>query len=71
MVRHPNHVTVADLAAALRFFALLGFEEGKSVINQGEPFGAYMGARCALRCEPSKSGRRGGHRRRVDGTVVA
>jgi catechol 2,3-dioxygenase-like lactoylglutathione lyase family enzyme len=45
MVRHPDHVTVAvrDPAAALRFFALLGFEEVKSVVIDGEKFADYMG----------------------------
>lgn len=45
MVRNVDHVTVAvrDAAAGLKFFALLGFREDKSVVIQGPPFDAYMG----------------------------
>lgn len=45
MVRHPDHVTVAvrDAPAALRFFALLGFEEVESVVIAGGTFADYMG----------------------------
>ena len=44
-VRNLDHVTVCvtDLAAARRFFALLGLEEDKAVVISGEPFAAYMG----------------------------
>jgi catechol 2,3-dioxygenase-like lactoylglutathione lyase family enzyme len=45
MVRNPDHVTVAvaDAAAAIRFFALLGFHEDHVVaIDGGEP-ARYMG----------------------------
>jgi catechol 2,3-dioxygenase-like lactoylglutathione lyase family enzyme len=45
MVRNPDHVTVAvaDAAAAIRFFALLGFQEDHVVaIDGGEP-ARYMG----------------------------
>lgn len=44
-VKHIDHVTVcvSDLQAAKHFFALLGFEEDKSVVISGEPFAAYMG----------------------------
>jgi catechol 2,3-dioxygenase-like lactoylglutathione lyase family enzyme len=45
MLLNPDHVTVAvrDAPAALHFFALLGFEEVKSVVIQGETFADYMG----------------------------
>jgi len=45
MVSHPDHVTIAvrDAAAGLKFFALLGFREEKSVVIAGSPFDAYMG----------------------------
>jgi catechol 2,3-dioxygenase-like lactoylglutathione lyase family enzyme len=44
-IKHLDHVTVAvsDLAAARRFFGLLGFETDKAVVIAGEPFAAYMG----------------------------
>ena len=45
MLRNPDHVTiaVADAAAAIEFFALLGFrKEHVTVIDGGEP-AAYMG----------------------------
>jgi catechol 2,3-dioxygenase-like lactoylglutathione lyase family enzyme len=44
-VRHFDHVTVVvrDLAAATRFFGLLGFEETASVVIAGERFDRYMG----------------------------
>ncbi len=44
-VRHFDHVTVVvrDVAAATRFFGLLGFEEAASVVIAGEPFDRYMG----------------------------
>lgn len=45
MISHFDHVTlcVSDLEAARRFFALLGFEEDKSVVISGDRFAAYMG----------------------------
>lgn len=45
MVRNIDHVTVAvrDAEAGLRFFALLGFREVKSVVIAGSPFAEYMG----------------------------
>jgi catechol 2,3-dioxygenase-like lactoylglutathione lyase family enzyme len=45
LIKHFDHVTVCvkDLDAARRFFALLGFEEDKSVVISGERFAAYMG----------------------------
>lgn len=45
MITHFDHVTIVvrDLAAAKRFFALLGFEEVKSVVIAGPPFSTYMG----------------------------
>jgi catechol 2,3-dioxygenase-like lactoylglutathione lyase family enzyme len=45
MLKHFDHVTVCvrDLAAAKRFFALLGFEEDKSVVISGKRFADYMG----------------------------
>ena len=44
MVKNVDHVTVAvrDAAAGLKFFALLGFREEKSVVIAGSPFDAYM-----------------------------
>ncbi len=44
MVRNVDHVTVCvrDAAAGLKFFALLGFREEKSVVIAGSPFDAYM-----------------------------
>ena len=45
MIKHFDHVTVCvrDLDAAKRFFALLGFEEDKSVVISGARFASYMG----------------------------
>jgi catechol 2,3-dioxygenase-like lactoylglutathione lyase family enzyme len=45
LIKHFDHVTVCvkDVYAARRFFALLGFEEDKSVVISGERFAAYMG----------------------------
>ncbi|MFO1458583.1 MAG: VOC family protein [Verrucomicrobiota bacterium] len=45
MIQHFDHVTVAvrDLAAATRFFSLLGFRVEKSVVISGPPFDRYMG----------------------------
>jgi catechol 2,3-dioxygenase-like lactoylglutathione lyase family enzyme len=45
MITHFDHVTVCvrDVAAAKRFFGLLGFEEDKSTVISGEPFARYMG----------------------------
>jgi catechol 2,3-dioxygenase-like lactoylglutathione lyase family enzyme len=45
MITHFDHVTlcVRDLEAAQRFFALLGFEEDKSVVISGDRFARYMG----------------------------
>jgi len=45
MIRHFEHVTVVvrDLAAARRFFGLLGFAEDKAVLISGPQFSAYMG----------------------------
>ncbi len=45
MVKHFDHVTIVvrDVDAAKRFFALLGFEEDKSVVIAGPAFAAYMG----------------------------
>ena len=45
MIPHFDHVTlcVRDLEAAQRFFALLGFEEDKSVVISGDRFARYMG----------------------------
>src|SRR3954470_6184869 len=45
MFRNPDHITiaVADAAAAVRFFELLGFHEGHvATIDGGEP-ATYMG----------------------------
>lgn len=44
-ITHFDHVTVcvSDLAAAKRFFGLLGFAEDKSVVISGERFATYMG----------------------------
>ena len=36
-------VCVSDLAAAKRFFVLLGLQEDKAVVISGEPFASYMG----------------------------
>jgi catechol 2,3-dioxygenase-like lactoylglutathione lyase family enzyme len=45
MVKHFDHVTIVvrDVEAAKQFFALLGFEEDKSVVISGPQFAAYMG----------------------------
>ncbi|MEO8605723.1 MAG: VOC family protein [bacterium] len=45
MLKHFDHVTfvVRDPEAAVAFFALLGFEVGKSVVISGEVMGRYMG----------------------------
>jgi catechol 2,3-dioxygenase-like lactoylglutathione lyase family enzyme len=45
MIRHFDHVTVVvrDLAAARRFFGLLGFAEDKAVLISGPRFAQYMG----------------------------
>ncbi len=45
MVRNVDHVTVCvrDASAGLKFFALLGFREQKSVVIGGSPFDSYMG----------------------------
>ncbi|HKT79264.1 MAG TPA: VOC family protein [Vicinamibacterales bacterium] len=45
MVRNPDHVTVAvaDGAAAIRFFALLGFREQHVATIDGGPPARYMG----------------------------
>jgi catechol 2,3-dioxygenase-like lactoylglutathione lyase family enzyme len=45
MLRNFDHVTIAvrDVAAAKRFFGLLGFREEKTVVISGETFARYMG----------------------------
>lgn len=45
MITHFDHVTVVvrDAQAALTFFALLGFEECKSIVISGPTMAAYMG----------------------------
>jgi catechol 2,3-dioxygenase-like lactoylglutathione lyase family enzyme len=45
MVRHFDHVTIVvnDVAAAKRFFGLLGFSEAASVVIRGKQFSDYMG----------------------------
>jgi catechol 2,3-dioxygenase-like lactoylglutathione lyase family enzyme len=45
MLKHFDHVTVAvtDLAAARRFFGLLGFVEDKAVVISGPTMDRYMG----------------------------
>jgi catechol 2,3-dioxygenase-like lactoylglutathione lyase family enzyme len=45
MVKNLDHVTIVvkDVAAAKRFFALLGFTEDKSVVIAGQQFADYMG----------------------------
>ncbi len=45
VLKHFDHVTVAvtDLAAARRFFGLLGFEEDKDVVISGPVMDRYMG----------------------------
>lgn len=36
-------IVVREVEAAVRFFALLGFERDKAVVISGEPFATYMG----------------------------
>jgi catechol 2,3-dioxygenase-like lactoylglutathione lyase family enzyme len=45
MINHFDHVTIVvrDVEAAMQFFALLGFNEDKSVVIAGPQFSAYMG----------------------------
>ena len=45
MVRNFDHITIVvrDVAAAKRFFALLGFKEIKSVVISGKIMEDYMG----------------------------
>ena len=45
MVKNFDHVTIVvrDVAAAKRFFALLGFKETKSVVISGKTMEEYMG----------------------------
>lgn len=45
MLRGFDHVTIAvrDVAAAVRFFALLGFREDQAVVISGATFDRYMG----------------------------
>ena len=45
MLRHFDHVTMAvtDPAAAVGFFALLGFELDKDVVSKGPVMDQYMG----------------------------
>lgn len=45
MLKHFDHVTVAvtDLAAARRFFAVLGFAEDKAVVISGPTMEQFMG----------------------------
>jgi catechol 2,3-dioxygenase-like lactoylglutathione lyase family enzyme len=45
MLKHFDHVTVVvtDVAAAIRFFALLDFERDKHVVISGDKFSRYMG----------------------------
>ena len=45
MIRSFDHVTIVvrDVAAARRFFGLLGFREDKAVVISGETFARYMG----------------------------
>jgi catechol 2,3-dioxygenase-like lactoylglutathione lyase family enzyme len=47
MILHVDHVTVVvrDVAQAKAFFALLGFDEEKSVVISGELFARYMGVK--------------------------
>jgi catechol 2,3-dioxygenase-like lactoylglutathione lyase family enzyme len=47
MVKSFAHITlvVRDVAAAKRFFALLGFEETQSVVISGEVMEDYMGVK--------------------------
>lgn len=44
MITHFDHVTlvVKDVAKAKEFFALLGFQEEKSVVIKGDIFSSYM-----------------------------
>jgi catechol 2,3-dioxygenase-like lactoylglutathione lyase family enzyme len=45
MVKQFDHITlvVRDIAKAKAFFALLGFEEDRSLVISGEQFATYMG----------------------------
>lgn len=45
MIKHFDHVTIVvrDLARAIEFFELLGFQQDKSVVIKGETFSNYMG----------------------------
>ena len=45
MLKHFDHVAVAvtDIAAAIRFFGLLGFEKDKDVVISGPVMARYMG----------------------------
>lgn len=45
MIAHPDHFTVVvrDPAAAMAFFALLGFRLEIDAVIRGEPFASYMG----------------------------
>ncbi|HET7262014.1 MAG TPA: VOC family protein [Casimicrobiaceae bacterium] len=45
MITHFDHVTIGvrDVAAATRFFELLGFEHERTVTISGETFSRYMG----------------------------
>jgi catechol 2,3-dioxygenase-like lactoylglutathione lyase family enzyme len=45
MLRNFDHVTITvrDVAAAKRFFDLLGFREDEAVVISGEKFARYMG----------------------------
>jgi catechol 2,3-dioxygenase-like lactoylglutathione lyase family enzyme len=45
MIKHFDHFTIVieDEAEAMRFFAVLGFEEDQSVIIKGQRFADYMG----------------------------
>ena len=53
MVKNFDHVTVVvrDIEAAKRFFALLCFEESKSVVITGPTFADYMGTE-GIEAEP-------------------
>jgi catechol 2,3-dioxygenase-like lactoylglutathione lyase family enzyme len=45
MLKNFDHVTIVvkDVEAARKFFGLLGFKEGKSVVIAGKQFSDYMG----------------------------
>ena len=45
MVKHFDHLTIVvrDVDAAKRFFALLGFDQVRSVVISGEEMDRYMG----------------------------